>query len=402
MPEWREGRPRPEPGGRRRARGGPARARWLLGIGLLAVIGSGIAKGGPSIVERQGELQTLKAQIEEKRRQIEKLRRQGQDLERIVAELERERGMTERYLATLQRQEAALEQDLTTRQLDLAAQEQRSATVRHELGQALVHYYKQRRVTDAELLISSATFSELFARGQYWARTVQNLRERLFQVRATRDGIERELAEIRERREEMLAIKTEREEQMRHLVREEAGRRRDRTEVDRTVALYETQTRKLVEAQKRVEDLIRQAQRSRTGSAGSGLAVKRGRLPWPVAGRIVTHFGTEVNPRYGTRVLQKGIEIAAAEGTPVRAVAAGRVVYAGWLEGYGNTVVLDHGGDFFTLYAHASEILVRQSDEVRDGREIVRVGATDALNGPGLYFEVRQGSEALDPTDWLE
>jgi septal ring factor EnvC (AmiA/AmiB activator) len=365
-------------------------------------LGPGSARGGPSVVEREGELKSLKAQIEEKRRQIEALRRQGQNLERIVAELEREQAMTERYLAALRLQETALEQDLTTRQLDLAAKEQQIASVRRELGTALVHYYKQRRVTDAELLISSSTFGELFARSQYWARTVQNLRERLYQVRATSDEIERELAVIRDRREEMLGVKAERERQMRRLIQEEANRREDRAQVDRKVARAEAQARKLVEAQRRVEELIREAQRTRTPSAEAGPAVKRGRLPWPVKGDIRARFGTVVNPRFGTQVLQKGIEIAAAEGTPVRAVAGGRVVYAGWLEGYGNTVVLDHGNDFFTLYAHASQLLVRQGADVRAGSEIAHVGATDALDGPGLYFEVRQGAEARDPLEWLE
>ena len=389
--------------GRRRTRPGlPALVLALLGIALLVALGPEIARGGPSVVERQSELTSLKAQIEEKRRQIETLRRQGQNLERIVAELEREQAMTERYLAALRLQETALEQELTTRQLDLAAKEHQIASVRRELGQALVHYYKQRRVTDAELLISSSTFGELFARSQYWARTVQNLRERLFQVRATSDEIERELALIRDRRTEMLGVKAERESQMRRLVREEASRRADRATVDRQVARAEAQAQKLVEAQRRVEELIREAQRARAPSAETGPAVKRGRLPWPVRGEITARFGTVVNPRFGTQVLQKGIEIAAAEGTPVRAVSGGRVVYAGWLEGYGNTVVLDHGRDFFTLYAHASQLLVHQGAPVTAGSEIARVGSTDALSGPGLYFEVRQGAAAQDPLEWLE
>jgi septal ring factor EnvC (AmiA/AmiB activator) len=392
-----------EPQARRRSRpGAHGLALALLGIALWAGLGLGIARGGPNVVEREGELKSLRAQIEEKRRQIESLRRQGQNLERIVTELEREQSMTERYLAALRLQETALEQDLTTRQLDLAAKEQQIANVRRELGAALVHYYKQRRVTDAELLISSSTFGELFARGQYWARTVQNLRERLFQVRTTSDEIERELAVIRDRRAEMLGVKAEREQQMRRLVQEEASRRADRAQVDRKVERAEAQTRKLIEAQRRVEELISEARRARTPSAGTGPAVKRGRLPWPVKGDVTARFGTVVNPRFGTQVLQKGIEIAAPDGTPVRAVTGGRVIYAGWLEGYGNTVVLDHGNDFFTLYAHASQLLVRQGADVRAGSEIARVGSTDALGGPGLYFEVRQGAEAQDPLAWLE
>jgi septal ring factor EnvC (AmiA/AmiB activator) len=323
-------------------------------------------------------------------------------VERILAEIERERGMTERYLETLRQQEAALEQDLTSRQLDLDAKTQQIAGVRRELGQALVHYYKQRRVTDAELLISAATFSELLARAQYWARTVQNLRERLYEVRTTSDSIQRELLAIRQRREEMLAIRAEREEQVRHLLQEESSRRADRARLDRTVALYEDQAEKLVAAQRRVEDLIRAAQRAGAPAGGEGLASRRARLPWPVTGPVITRFGAEVHPRYGTSVLHKGIEIAAAEGTPVQAVAAGRVVFAEWLEGYGRTVVLNHGGDYFTLYAHASELLVAAGTDVRAGQEIARVGATDALKGASLYFEIRQGAEAVDPAAWLK
>jgi murein hydrolase activator len=373
-----------------------------LTLALAVVAGVGMARGDTKIVEREGELRTLKGQIEEKRRQIESLRRRGQDLERIVAELEHERGMTERYLEALRQQETALEQDLTTRKLDLDAKEVQVGEVRRELGTALVQYYKQRRVTDAELLISSASFSELFARAQYWARTVQNLRQRLYEVQATGEAIERDLAQIGQQRAEMLAIRAEREEQMRTLMAQETTRRSDREKLDRTVADYEAQTRKLLAAQKKVEEVIRAAQRSGAPAAGAGLTARRARLPWPVRGEIVTRFGTQVHPRYGTRVQQKGIEIAAAEGTPVRAVAGGRVVYTGWLEGYGKTVVLDHGANFFTLYAHASEILVGLGDTVKEGSEIARVGATDAMKGPGLYFEIRQGPEAVDPAEWLE
>ena len=117
---------------------------------------------------------------------------------------------------------------------------------------------------------------------------------------------------------------------------------------------------------------------------------------------MVASFGTQVHPRYGTRVRQKGIQIEAAEGTPIQAVAPGLVVFVGWLAGYGETVVLDHGQDYFTLYAHASEVLVTQGQEVAVGSTIARVGSTDSLYGSGLHFEIRQGKEARDPARWLQ
>jgi murein hydrolase activator len=109
-----------------------------------------------------------------------------------------------------------------------------------------------------------------------------------------------------------------------------------------------------------------------------------------------------VHPRYGTRVPQNGIDITAPLGTPVRAVAAGSVVYVDWLPGYGRTVILDHGGGFYTLYAHASSVAVHRGDRVVEGQTIAGVGDTDSIRGPCLHFEVRQGEKALNPREWLE
>ena len=89
------------------------------------------------------------------------------------------------------------------------------------------------------------------------------------------------------------------------------------------------------------------------------------------------------------------------EGTPIRAVAAGAVAYRGWLKGYGNLLVLDHGDGYYTLYAHASQILVDEGDQVKGGELIGRVGETGSVEGPRLHFEVRYQSRAEDPQLWL-
>jgi septal ring factor EnvC (AmiA/AmiB activator) len=115
----------------------------------------------------------------------------------------------------------------------------------------------------------------------------------------------------------------------------------------------------------------------------------------------VAAFGPEVHPRFGTEVLRRGVDIEAAEGAPIRAVFAGIVLYRGWLRGYGNLIVLDHGEGYYTLYAHASEILVDDGDAVRAGQRIARVGDTGSVEGPRLYFEVRYQGRAEDPQAWL-
>jgi murein DD-endopeptidase MepM/ murein hydrolase activator NlpD len=108
-----------------------------------------------------------------------------------------------------------------------------------------------------------------------------------------------------------------------------------------------------------------------------------------------------VHPRFGTRTFRSGVDIEAAEGTEVAAVASGQVVYTGWFKGYGNLIILDHGNEYYTLYAHVADILVKEDDDVRAGQRIGTVGDTGSLSGPRLYFEVRYQGKPQDPAEWL-
>ena len=132
-----------------------------------------------------------------------------------------------------------------------------------------------------------------------------------------------------------------------------------------------------------------------------GFGKLRGRLPWPTEGRIIAGFGAQVHPRFGTRTFRNGVDIEAAEGREVAAVYAGHVVYTGWFKGYGNLIILDHGGEYYTLYAHIAEIEVKEGDDVRQGQRIGTVGDTGSLAGPRLYFEVRYQGKPQDPAEWL-
>jgi septal ring factor EnvC (AmiA/AmiB activator) len=127
----------------------------------------------------------------------------------------------------------------------------------------------------------------------------------------------------------------------------------------------------------------------------------RGQLPDPVRGALLGRFGRVLAPDARSATFRKGVVWEAPVGTPVYAVAAGRVRYAGRFRGYGNVVILDHGGEHFTVSAHLDRIDVRLGDPVAAGAAIGAVGETGSLEGPQLYFEIRRGSEALDPAQWL-
>jgi septal ring factor EnvC (AmiA/AmiB activator) len=138
------------------------------------------------------------------------------------------------------------------------------------------------------------------------------------------------------------------------------------------------------------------------GDTGAGgLASVRGRLAWPADGKVVGEFGAQVHPRFGTKTFRNGIDIEVAEGTDIKAVYPGHVVYTGWFRGYGNLIIVDHGGEYYTLYAHAAEIRVSEGDDVKQGQSIGTVGDTGSLQGPRLYFEVRHQGKPQDPSQWL-
>ncbi len=135
---------------------------------------------------------------------------------------------------------------------------------------------------------------------------------------------------------------------------------------------------------------------------GGSFDEARGDLRWPATGDVITGFGRQRHPIYDTYTVSRGIEIGAPLDDPVTAVHAGRVAFADWYSGYGLLVILDHGGGYFTLYGHLATVTVRVNDQIDAGQLIGRVGETGSLTGPNLYFEVREGSDALNPTSWLE
>jgi murein DD-endopeptidase MepM/ murein hydrolase activator NlpD len=138
---------------------------------------------------------------------------------------------------------------------------------------------------------------------------------------------------------------------------------------------------------------IRGAQEG-AGSTGSGQPSAAG-LIWPCDGVVVSGFGM----RWGR--MHEGIDIGCAYGTPNRAAATGTVIYAGWLGGYGNLVVVDHGNGLSTAYAHASSILVSVGQSVSQGQTVSLVGSTGNSSGPHLHFEVRVNGVAADPLSYL-
>jgi murein DD-endopeptidase MepM/ murein hydrolase activator NlpD len=122
-----------------------------------------------------------------------------------------------------------------------------------------------------------------------------------------------------------------------------------------------------------------------------------GRLSMPINAPITSNFGYRIHPILGTRRLHAGTDFGADTGTPIRAAESGTVVHAGWQGGYGNTVIIDHGQGMTTLYAHCSQLYVRDGQAVQKGEAVAAVGSTGMSTGPHLHFEVRINGEPQNP-----
>jgi len=128
---------------------------------------------------------------------------------------------------------------------------------------------------------------------------------------------------------------------------------------------------------------------------------QKGRLPLPVQGKIVSKFGQSKNGDYKSFTFQSGVDIRVERGEPVRAVFKGEVMFAQWLKGYGNLMIINHGDNYYTLYAHVEEIFKKKGERVGTGEVIATAGDTGSIKGLRLHFEVRHHGKPVNPMHWI-
>ncbi|HRS95512.1 MAG TPA: peptidoglycan DD-metalloendopeptidase family protein, partial [Candidatus Latescibacteria bacterium] len=134
----------------------------------------------------------------------------------------------------------------------------------------------------------------------------------------------------------------------------------------------------------------------------TGFVNLKGKLPWPVEGRVTSRFGRRRDAATQTWTRSRGIDIRVPKGTEVTAVGAGKIVMVDWFRGYGSFVIVSHGQNYYTLYAHLDEIHVQKNEHVQQGQVIGLSGDSGTLGEEKLHFELLGGPQALNPLDWLQ
>jgi septal ring factor EnvC (AmiA/AmiB activator) len=216
--------------------------------------------------------------------------------------------------------------------------------------------------------------------------------------------IKNEMAELTKRKKSVVALKNEKTTLVNNISRKRKQRKILLKEVKAQKDAEYRAIENLITDQNRISNIIEVLLTNRSAldkKAAKEFTKLRGKLIWPVQGKIIRKFGKIKDKKYNTVISNPGIDIKAMANAPVYASSTGMVAYVSWLRGYGSFIILDHGGGYYTLYAHLDDILVETNQFVAAGEKLATISETGTFSGPMLHFELRSGKEQLDPLPWL-
>lgn len=370
-------------------------ARWPRVAGALVVLGVAVgvslpAEAGPAAAQRE-ELQRLQQQITVERRRLSQTLRRERGLAAEVQRLDRAREDAERAVARQQAELGRLQRRAEAAAADLARAERALARQQEALGRRLVDAHRYGRGGYLDVVLGASTFAEFVARTRLVGAIVREDARLIEQYAADRDRTDALRREVAARQAEVRDAVAATDAYRRALEEQGDAKREVLRRVIRERTAAEQAVRELERESAELEALIQRLQ-------GTGpLRRLTVGLVMPLRGPLTSRFGYRLHPLFGRRHFHAGIDIAAPRGAPVRAAAAGTVIFAGWYGGYGKLVILDHGEGASTLYGHLSAILVAPGARVARDQVIGRVGSTGYATGPHLHFEVRQGGRPIDP-----
>lgn len=392
---------------------GPIRDRMMRrrNPALLLALMIGLGAGwGANAQDPQG--------LSERAAELGKVQRRIAEVEKTLARDRGNRDSEARELRAAQREVAAATAELNEIRARVQTQSdkveairdrqhhetQRLAEQRHALGQQVRLAYQLGGQAQTRLLLNQEDPAEL-SRVSTWfdylnrarAARIATIRQQLqvlLDLKATLVGELETLTALRDEQQSRVSeLDRRRLESANELAALESKLRSRGQELSQLQA-DERELRKLIES---LQDALADVPPD-FPSDNRPFAEQRGELPWPVRGKLLARFGQS---KADGKLKWNGVWIAADEKAPVRAVSAGRVAYVGWMHRYGLILVIEHGKGYFTLYGHNASVDKAAGETVRAGETIAQVGATGGQERPGLYFEIRKGSDPVDPQTWL-
>lgn len=372
------------------------------------------ALASPAFAGQQEELENLRQRILAMQRDMDKTSEYKAEAADALRESERAISDSNRKLAALATEQHIADHKLS--ELEVQQQQLNSNMSGQQvlLGRLLYQQYLGGQQEYAKLLLSNQDPNQVARDLQYYRYIARNragwlntLRANLQKVTSLSEATREQrvaLAEVQaEQKSQQLSLQQmqrERQQTLTKISQQLRGQRREihrlQHDENRLAQLVEKLTKML--AQPKKSSIFRNDKLPDNRYDGKPFAQLKGKLVTPVKGEISNRFGAT---RPDSTVLWKGIFVRAATGQTVKAIAAGRVVFADWLRGFGNLLIVDHGNGYMSLYGNNETLYKQVGDELRGGDTISTVGNSGGNEDSGLYFELRLESKPLDPLKWL-
>ncbi|HUU55353.1 MAG TPA: peptidoglycan DD-metalloendopeptidase family protein [Armatimonadota bacterium] len=378
----------------------------LIVYGCLAC---GLAATGVSLAAREAtkDLTTLTERLDELAQEKTRVRR------KLKGVKERQRQVTRQLVALdsrLEEAEARLNRvnrnvyrtrsELEEAKAQIENAEARLTEQKDSVSERLLSVYQRGQARPLEVLLQSASFADfanrLYLLNQVIARDAEILDE-FAQAQADAEALH---ADLKQRSQELEALKSRIADEKQRTSHERKSTERQKQDLLRDRAAWERALAELEQDSREIENMLQRVQKTPEGRERSAKPWT-GKFRMPVSGRTTSSYGYRRHPIYGVRKLHTGIDIAASSGTKIRCAGDGTVVHASRWGGYGNCIIVDHGGGLATLYGHCSRLAVTNGQQVTHGQVIGYVGSTGLSTGPHLHFEVRKDGRPVNPEPYL-
>lgn len=361
---------------------------------LLILLMSGAWLTGHAQAASQQELKGVKNEISRQQQSLSARQKELDQLQKALKQQELGISTLENQIKTTKHQLAEANTNIARLQEKISRLETQRKQQADKLAQLIETYYVTRQANSAgDLLNNSAKEDRISQYYQHLAKARSETIEKLQQTRKALDDSGHQLKLERDQIESLLEEQTRKRDK---LASTQTDRRQTLSKIKKSISGDKVYLAELQRNETRLKAEIAKAAK-RNAVPMNGIGQQRGKLPWPLKGKVLHSFGE----RQTGQIDWKGVVIDANYGQAVKAVYPGTVVFAEYLRGYGLVVLLDHGKGDMTLYGFNQSLLKKEGDKVTAGETLALAGDTGGQSRPALYFEIRRNSKAENPRNWL-
>ncbi|WP_198675054.1 murein hydrolase activator EnvC family protein [Pseudidiomarina aquimaris] len=337
------------------------------------------------------ELERRSAAMQQRARELSATEKQVQQLDQRIAAVA---SQLAELATSLQRTNQRIDQLQQQQRQLIAEQKQQQQWLAKQVDMA----YRIGEHDLLKLILNQEEPAEIERLHGYYGYFNRARLQKLDELKATQAELEEVTAQVASEQQQLAQQKQQQEQQQQRLEQEKSEQQKLVRQLAQEQRQDQSRVAQLEQDQRELENVLAAIIAAlRDEPQLDGLRQLKGKMSWPTQGNVQRIFGRS---RSGG-VKWKGILIDAAEGTPVKAIADGRVIYANWMRGFGLLLVLDHGDGYMSLYGHNQTLLPNVGEVVRRGEEIARVGQSGGRESPALYFEIRLKGDPVNPTQWV-